>query len=545
MADQILEVGTETVPAPIFGEHIDRAGARADACDMKLLEFESVSLAVDEFGDKSAPPVLLIAGATQSMDWWTPDFCERLAAEGLYVIRYDQRDTGASTASPPGRPAYEGIDLANDPIRILDALGVDAAHLVGLSMGGGIAQYLGVTAPQRVRTLTLIESSPMGGDPGELPPPDSSLTAAENELPVVNNWNDASTVIDYRVEAERPYRGSFGFDEDRIRAIATIEFGRAKSIESSLLNHFLVAGETHADPSAVTMPTLVIHSDSDPLFPLPHGLALARMIPRATLLRVNGMGHEAPPPKMWDVVIPAIVDHVGRYRENDTSESPAPPKDENATRGVPTWLTETRTSYDVDASGYAEEVQGLLDVHPHLRAHLDVFAELVQRDGGGRVADVGCGPGYVTRYLHDAGVEAFGIDLSPAMITLAQRVYPDLHFEVGTMTSLDLAAHSVAGIVAFWSTIHIPDHTMAGVMKEFHRVLLPGGHVLVGFHVGDSIKHATNGYAGQPISVDTHLRQISTMSDWLREANFQVESESVFRPDDNVPGAIVLARRHR
>ncbi|WP_044578412.1 alpha/beta fold hydrolase [Arthrobacter alpinus] len=286
---------------------------------MKLLEFDSVSLAIDEFGDKGSPPVLLIAGATQSMDWWTPDFCQLLAAEGLYVIRYDQRDTGASTTSPPGRPDYVGSDLANDPVRILDALGIDAAHLVGLSMGGGIAQYLGATQPLRVRTLTLIESSPIGGDSGELPLPDLSLGAAESELPVVSNWNDASTVIDYRVEAERPYRGSFGFDEDRIRAIATIEFGRTKSIESSMLNHFLVAGDTEADPSTITMPTLVIHSDSDPLFSLPHGEALAHMIPHAALLRIHGMGHEAPPPKVWDVVVPALVDHMRGYRETATS----------------------------------------------------------------------------------------------------------------------------------------------------------------------------------------------------------------------------------
>lgn len=291
---------------------------------MKLLEFDSVALAVDEFGDKGSPPVLLIAGATQSMDWWTPDFCQLLAAEGLYVIRYDQRDTGVSTTSPPGRPDYVGIDLAYDPVRILDALGIGAAHLVGLSMGGGIAQYLGATVPLRVRTLTLIESTPIGGDSGELPPPDSSLGAAENELPVVSNWSDASTVIDYRVEAERPYGGSFGFDEHRIRAIATIEFGRTKSIESSLLNHFLVAGDTEADPSTITMPTLVIHSDSDPLFALPHGEALAHMIPRATLLRVNGIGHEAPPPKVWDVVIPALVEHVLGYRATTSSGATGP-----------------------------------------------------------------------------------------------------------------------------------------------------------------------------------------------------------------------------
>lgn len=218
---------------------------------------------------------------------------------------------------------------------------------------------------------------------------------------------------------------------------------------------------------------------------------------------------------------------------------------ENSAGDTPIWLTRTRASYDTDASGYTEKVQGLLDDNPHLRAHLDLFVELVQRDGGGLVADIGCGPGYVTRHLHDAGPETFGIDLSPEMIAIAQRDHPDLHFEVGTMTSLDLDDRSVAGIVAFWSTIHVPDHAMAGVVAEFHRVLRPGGYVLVGFHVGDRVRHSSTGYTGEPVSVDTHLRRPSTMSDWLRDADFRIESESVFRPDDDVPGAIVLARRHR
>ncbi|WP_203336126.1 alpha/beta fold hydrolase [Nocardioides limicola] len=274
------------------------------------LDLDHVSLAVDEFGDRGAPPVLLIAGATQSMDWWTPDFCELLAAEGLYVVRYDQRDTGRSTTSPPGRPDYTGIDLATDPLRILDALAVEAAHLVGLSMGGGIAQYLAVHTPHRVRTLTLIESSPAGGDTGELPPPDAALDQSEGALPVVTDWTDASAVIDYRVEAERPYAGSLGFDEARVREIATVEVRRSRTTESSWTNHFLVAEGAEADPSSITAPTLILHSDTDPLFPLPHGEALARMIPHASLLRVDGMGHEAPPPPVWDTVVPALVAHL-------------------------------------------------------------------------------------------------------------------------------------------------------------------------------------------------------------------------------------------
>src|SRR3954468_19430453 len=151
------------------------------------------------------------------------------------------------------------------------------------------------------------------------------------------------------------------------------------------------------------------------------------------------------------------------------------------------WLSDTRASYDTDAPGYAEKVRGLLDGKPYLRASLALFAELVHGAGGGPVADVGCGPGYVTAHLHDAGVDAFGIDLSREMIAIARRDYPDLRFEVGTMTDLHLADGSVAGIVAFWSVIHVPDHAVPGVFEQFRRVLRSRGPLLLGFHVGDEI----------------------------------------------------------
>ena len=176
------------------------------------------------------------------------------------------------------------------------------------------------------------------------------------------------------------------------------------------------------------------------------------------------------------------------------------------------WLSDTRSSYDTDANGYAEKVRGLLDERPYLRTTLALFAELVQGSGGGPVADVGCGPGYVTGYLHDAGADVFGIDLSPEMIAIAQRDYPGLRFEVGTMTDLDQADDSVAGIVAFWSVIHVPDHAIPGVFDEFRRVLRPHGLLLVGFHVGDETRHTSQGYTGQRINVDSHHRRPSRIT---------------------------------
>ena len=204
------------------------------------------------------------------------------------------------------------------------------------------------------------------------------------------------------------------------------------------------------------------------------------------------------------------------------------------------WLNETRESYDTDAAGYAEKVRGLLDDRPHLRAGLAVFAETVRE--GGPVADVGCGPGYVTRHLHDLGVDAFGIDRSPEMIAIARQDHPDLGFEVGSMTDLPLADRSLGGVLAFWSVIHIPDSAVPGVFEEFRRVLRPGGPLLVGFHVGDTTAHSSEGYTGRAINVDTHRRRPDVVAGWLREAGFTIDGELVMRPDEEVPGAIIFAR---
>ena len=207
------------------------------------------------------------------------------------------------------------------------------------------------------------------------------------------------------------------------------------------------------------------------------------------------------------------------------------------------WLSDTRASYDTDAAGYAEKVRGLLGRRPYLRAGLALFAELVHGAGGGPVADIGCGPGYVTGYLHDAGVDAFGIDLSPQMIALARRDHPDLRFDVGTMTDLEMADESLAGVVAFWSVIHVPDHAMPGVVQQFRRVLRPQGLLLVGFHVGDETRHTSEGYTGRAISVDSHHRQPGTVTGWLRDAGFAIEAELVLEPHSEVPGALIFARR--
>ncbi|MFD0692459.1 class I SAM-dependent methyltransferase [Actinomadura fibrosa] len=139
-----------------------------------------------------------------------------------------------------------------------------------------------------------------------------------------------------------------------------------------------------------------------------------------------------------------------------------------------TWLTDARNAYDAIAAGYAEETRDLLDRLLHVRAGVVLFADLVRAIGGGSVADVGCGPGHTTALLRELGVDAFGIDLSPAMIEIARREHPGARFEVGSMTDLELADDSVAGVLAWWSLIYIPDEAVPGVLRQFHRVLRPG-----------------------------------------------------------------------
>ncbi|TWF73192.1 class I SAM-dependent methyltransferase [Kitasatospora viridis] len=207
------------------------------------------------------------------------------------------------------------------------------------------------------------------------------------------------------------------------------------------------------------------------------------------------------------------------------------------------WLTDTRTSYDTVAASYADYIRGALAGAPYVRAALTLFADLVHTTGGGPVADVGCGPGHITAHLHESGLDAFGIDLSPAMVDLARRDHPGLRFQVGSMTDLDLADESCAGLLAFWSLIHIPDDAVPTVLAHFRRVLRPGGPLLLGFHVGTESRLKTEGYGGHPMKVHIHRRHPDRVAAWLRDAGFTVEAHLLTDPDGSAPGALLFARR--
>ncbi|GAA3250171.1 class I SAM-dependent DNA methyltransferase [Nonomuraea helvata] len=145
------------------------------------------------------------------------------------------------------------------------------------------------------------------------------------------------------------------------------------------------------------------------------------------------------------------------------------------------YLTATADAYDAVAPIYAEFVRDSLDRLTLDRALIAAFAELVRAAGPRPVVEAGCGPGYMTAHLRGLGLDAFGVDLSAVMIDLAREAYPDLRFEVGSMDALDLADGELGGLVSWYSVIHIPPQELPPYFAEFHRVLAPGGYLLLGF----------------------------------------------------------------
>jgi pimeloyl-ACP methyl ester carboxylesterase len=275
----------------------------------RMVVANGVELCVQTFGDPASPAILLIAGLASSMDWWHEEFCERLASGPRFVIRYDLRDTGQSVSYAPGAPEYGWPDLIADAVGLLDALRVPRAHVVGISMGGAIAQHLAVDHADRVASLTLISTSPGGGD---LPPTSERLAARFAQPPPEPDWSNRQAVVDYSVDDLRLYAGTVQFAEDELRALLSRIADRTVSIESSLKNHTLLEGGEPVRPrlGEITAPTLVLQGTEDPLFPYGHGEALAAEIPGARLLPLEGVGHEMPPRAVWDQVIGAILEHT-------------------------------------------------------------------------------------------------------------------------------------------------------------------------------------------------------------------------------------------
>jgi pimeloyl-ACP methyl ester carboxylesterase len=271
------------------------------------VQVNGVDLCVETFGSPTDPAILLVMGAGASMDWWHDDFCARLAAGPRYVIRYDHRDTGGSTSYPPGEPGYTSDDLVADAAALVAALGVRRAHVVGQSAGGALAQVLALDHPARVASLTLVATSPSGADP-DLPTMSEEARAVFAAI-AEPDWSDRAAVIEYLTEQWRAVASrSRPFDAEGTRALSARVVDRTANMESSTKNVYAAEGSDRWRErlGELDVPTLVVHGTEDPVFPLGHGEALAREIPGAELLTLEGGGHELAR-RDWDVVVPAIL----------------------------------------------------------------------------------------------------------------------------------------------------------------------------------------------------------------------------------------------
>ena len=286
-----------------------------------MIKSNGVDICTEAFGDSNDTPILLIMGASASMLMWPEEFCEQLAAGGRFVIRYDNRDTGRSIHYPVGEPGYTVEDMADDAAAVLDAYGIDTAHIVGASMGGMITQQVALRHRDRARTITPIMSTPdpsavlaalTGGDESAALSPPTAEVMAVALAPEPLDYSDKQAVIDNRVKMFGILHGpAHPYDEAAMADIASRDFDRDPALASTQ-NHALAIQKTPSWRSrlpGLDIRTLVIHGTADPILPYDHGVALAKEIPGAELLTMEGVGHELPREE-FDNVIGAILRHT-------------------------------------------------------------------------------------------------------------------------------------------------------------------------------------------------------------------------------------------
>jgi pimeloyl-ACP methyl ester carboxylesterase len=276
-----------------------------------------IQIAYEIFGAPGSRPLLLVNGLGAQMVGWHPELCTALVAANFFVVRFDNRDVGLSThlhhAPPPDLKAaragdfssasYRLEDMAGDAVGVLDALGVDQAHVVGVSLGGMIAQTMTIRYPDRVRSLTSIMSTPWYG----ITAPTAAVQAALSALSTSPPTSRAEAVE--RAAAIRKVIGSPGYpmDEAWIREVARQSYDRCFDPTGVARQRLAVgaSGDRTAALAHVTTPALVVHGNADPWIPLPAGRATAAALPNAELRVVPGMGHDLPR-QIWPTLVAAI-----------------------------------------------------------------------------------------------------------------------------------------------------------------------------------------------------------------------------------------------
>ena len=279
---------------------------------------DTIEIEYDTFGSPDDPALLLVMGFTGQLIAWDPTFCKQLADRGRYVIRFDNRDCGLSThldgvhvellqmmqAQLDGTPLppapYTLSDMANDAVGLLDALGVDRAHVVGASMGGMIVQTIAIEHPERCLSMTSIMSAP--GDP-EVGQPDSEAMAFLMTPPPTERDAFIAMAPGAAIFTSKRY-----FDPEKAKDRAGAAFDRAFYPEGAprQLAAVITSGDRTEGLGEVTVPSLVLHGRDDTLIPPSGGSATAEAIPGASYLLLADMGHDLPEP-LWPVITQAIT----------------------------------------------------------------------------------------------------------------------------------------------------------------------------------------------------------------------------------------------
>jgi pimeloyl-ACP methyl ester carboxylesterase len=282
-----------------------------------------IEIEYETMGDEDGVPLLLIAGHGAPLLWWDDDFCHSLTDRGFRVIRFDNRDVGLSTkievvgfdvmaaissalADGPIDAPYRLSDMAADGWSLLDALHIDRAHLFGVSMGGMIAQTMAITRPERA--LSLVSMSSLTGEPGYGAPRPEVLGLLLEQAP-----SDRAGFVASEVEGTRAVASPDHFDEDLVRRRHERTFDRCYYPQGvgQQLAAMLASGSRDEQLRRLTVPTLVIHGDVDPLVTLSGGEHTAEVVQGAELLILEGLGHDLPV-HYWSRIIDAVVGVASR-----------------------------------------------------------------------------------------------------------------------------------------------------------------------------------------------------------------------------------------
>ncbi len=283
-----------------------------------------IQIEYETFGEPSSPALVLVVGLGGQMLSWDEELCKRWAQNGLYVIRFDNRDVGLTTKfDEAGIPDIDAVvkavkngekanvpytmdDMADDVVGLQDALKIDKAHICGISMGGIITQTIAFRHPSRVRSMTQIYSTT--GNP-DLPQPKPEIM----ELLLTPQPPGREGYIDYQMKLYKTIHGlGFPFDEAWHRQLASRTYDRAYYPQGKARQFAAITAQGNRKPllASITAPALVIHGADDPLVPVSGGIDSAEAIPGAELMIIEGMGHDLPHGGAWPRIVEAVVAHI-------------------------------------------------------------------------------------------------------------------------------------------------------------------------------------------------------------------------------------------